>query len=221
MTIGMMTKVFENRTTAGLELASLLQSYKTMDGIVLALPRGGIPVAIEIAKYLNWPMDVFMARKIGAPFNPEFGIGAIAEGGIIVWDESWVMAVGASKQELDDLVSKEELEIQRRVDAYRGNRRPPQVKNMIVILVDDGLATGVTAQAAIRSLKLQHPKKLVLAVPVCARDTMLRLKSEADEILCVHAPFNFQAVGLWYRNFEQLSDADVIKLLSEGRKGAT
>lgn len=211
-------KVFEDRSTAGQELASLLEAYKSSDGIVLALPRGGVPVGLEVAKYLNLPFDVFVARKIGAPFNPEFGIGAIAEGGIIVWDKASVEVVGASQKELNDIVTRESAELERRVVAYRSNRRPPQVTRKTVILVDDGLATGVTAQAAIRSLKLQKPKQIILAVPVCAKDTMERLRDEVDEIVCIHAPIDFVAVGLWYRNFEQLSDDDVIQLLSQSRR---
>lgn len=210
-------KIFESRTTAGAELASLLGAYKKGDGIVLALPRGGVPVALEIAKFLTWPLDVFVARKIGAPFDPEFGIGAIAEGGIIVWDKNSIDVIAARKEELEGLVVASELEIQRRVDAYRGSRRPPQVKDKVVILADDGLATGITALAAIRSLKLQNPKKIVLAVPVCPSDTMKKLKDEADEIMCVHAPFNLVAIGLWYRDFKQLTDEDVVKILDQSR----
>lgn len=207
-----MNRIFENRTTAAKELARLLETYKDSDGIVLALPRGGVPVGLEIARYLNLPLDVFVARKIGAPFNPEYGIGAIAEGNVTVWDEDAVRAVGATKKDLQDMVARESKELERRVATYRG-LKPLEVKDKIVILVDDGLATGVTAAAAVHSLKLQKPKKIILAAPVCAQDTAQRLASEADELICVRFPENFMAVGQWYRSFEQLSDEDVIRLL--------
>lgn len=208
-------KIFEDRVQAGRELAKLLEDYKSSDAVVLALPRGGVPVAVEVAKSLNLPLDVFVARKIGAPFNPEFGIGAIAEDGVTVWDEYSVNAVGATKEELDEIVTKETRELNRRVAVYRGGRKLPKLKDKTVILVDDGLATGITAQAAIRSLRKQKPKAIVLAAPVGASDTIERLREEADQVLYLQAPYDFNAVGLWYRNFEQLSDEDVTRLLNQ------
>lgn len=210
-------KIFEDRTKAGQELARLLEAYRSKAAIVLALPRGGVPVGLEVARHLDLPLAVYVARKIGAPFNPEYGIGAIAEGNMIVWDDDAVASLGLTKEDLQATVDQETQELARRVKVYRANRKLPPFKDKIVILADDGLATGVTALAAIRSLRLQKPKKIILAAPVCARDTMERLKQEADDVICVSTPVDFMAVGLWYQSFEQLSDDDVINILSRSR----
>lgn len=184
------------------------------DAVVYALPRGGVPVGAEVAKALHAPLEVFVSRKIGAPFQPEFGIGAIAEGGVRVLNGRAVSLVNVSSEELDRMTAREETELQRRVKLYRGERPLRQPKGRMAILVDDGLATGVTAEAALVSLRKLEPKRLVLAVPVCAPETAARLESIADDVVSVLAPADLFAVGVWYDDFRQTSDAEVIELLA-------
>jgi putative phosphoribosyl transferase len=210
--------IFKDREDAGRKLAKKLMAYQGKDAIVLALPRGGIPAAVEIAKALDLPLDITVARKLGAPGYAEFGVGAIAQGGIMVLNPGSLEAVAVTEKELKDIITEETAEMERRIALYRGNRHNPQIKGKIVILVDDGLATGVTAQAAIRSLKLGQPKKLILAVPVCAQDTADIVAKEVDELICLYYPRDFTAVGVWYENFGQLNDQEVIDMLAQAHR---
>ncbi|HYF04559.1 MAG TPA: phosphoribosyltransferase [Patescibacteria group bacterium] len=209
---------FKDRSDAGKQLAQSLENLRGRDSRVLALPRGGVPVAVEIAKFLHIPMDIFVARKLGAPHNPEFGVGAIAEGGVIVFDNSTLRSLGLTQVDMQDIITEEFAEMERRIALYRGNRHNLQIGNKTVILVDDGLATGITALAAIRSLKLSKPKEIILAVPVCAQDSADNLRQEGITITCLHAPHNFMAVGLWYKNFAQTTDQEVLDILTRANK---
>ncbi|CAN5756996.1 phosphoribosyltransferase family protein [soil metagenome] len=205
---------YRNRSDAGRRLAERLAGRNFTEPIVLALPRGGVPVAIEVARVLNAPVEIFVARKIGAPDHSEFGIGAVAEGGIHVLDHRTVDLLGLTAADLKDLVDAEERELVRRVSSYRRGRPMPDLAGRDVILVDDGLATGVTAEAALLALKKLNPSRTILAAPVCAPQTRDRLAPPADEVVCAVSPNAFVAVGLWYDDFSQVSDAQVAELMT-------
>jgi putative phosphoribosyl transferase len=203
---------FTDRHDAGRQLAERLAPLRDSKPVVLALPRGGVPVAVEVAKALNAPLEVFVARKLGAPGRPELGIGAIAEGGVVVLDERAGPWRGDDDQ-LRATTAAEQAELERRVDRYRGGRPLPSLAGATVVLVDDGLATGGTARAALAALSEHRPGRLILAVPVAPPATVQRLAAEADEIVALHTPAVFRAVGQWYRHFDQTSDAEVLELL--------
>jgi putative phosphoribosyl transferase len=203
---------FADRVAAGAELADHLPG-DLVDPIVLALPRGGVPVARQVADRLGAPLEVFVARKIGAPGHAELGIGAIAEGGAVVTNEL-VRTLGLSDAAFDDLAGRAREELRRRVDRYRGGRPLPPLRARDVVLVDDGLATGVTAEAALRSLRAQAPRRLLLAVPVSSPDTARRLVPPADEVISVVSTDDLVAVGLWYEDFRQTTDDEVLALLA-------
>lgn len=207
---------FRNRTEAGRELARLLHGHDLTDPVVLGLPRGGVPVAAEVAAALRAPLEVFVARKLGAPGRPEVGIGAIAEGGGLVVDRSAVEFLELADDDVAALAAPEWQELERRVQLYRRGQGLPGLTGRDVVVVDDGLATGVTAEAALRALREQRPRTLVLAVPACAASTAQRLRGEADEVLCALTPPDFTAVGRWYEDFAQTSDAEVLELLGRG-----
>lgn len=206
--------LFEDRKDAGCQLADRLGKYRSDDVIVLALPRGGVPVAYEIARALGAPLDVIVARKLGAPMQPELGIGAIAPGGVMLVDERRVAALGLSDEDLEAVAEKERAEVERRLNRYRGDGLP-EVRGRTVILVDDGLATGVTARAAIHAVRRLGPARVVLAIPVCAAETAAMLADEVEDLFCVSTPEQFVAVGVWYGDFSQTTDAEVIELLEE------
>src|SRR5215469_987838 len=188
--------------------------------LVLALPRGGVAVAREVADALAAPLDVLVTRKIGYPPQPELGVGAIAEGGDPVYDEQFVYRLGLSHEDLEPVVARERAELDRRVRVYRGGRPPPDVAGRLVILVDDGLATGVTARAALRSLRSRSAGQTVLAVPVAAPSSAAAMLREADSVVALALPETFRAVGEWYVSFGQLTDSDVLKLLDrDGEAG--
>lgn len=208
--------MFRDRRDAGLQLADEVSRLGLVDPVVLALPRGGVPVAVEVAAALAAPCDVFVARKVGAPANPEFGIGAIAEGGAVVATDA-VDALQLSEHDFAELAEAERGELARRVQRYRGGRGLPDLAGRDVVLVDDGLATGVTAAAALTALRAHAPRRLVLAVPVGAHQTVARMRRLADEVVCVTMPRDFYAVGQWYQNFEQTTDAEVLDLLAQSR----
>jgi len=211
---------FRDRVDAGRRLAQRLAAMELGSPVVLALPRGGVPVAAEIAAEWGAPMDVFVARKVGAPGHEELGIGAVAEGldGIVMSDTARQLGIG--DREMQQLAARAHRELDRRVALYRGDRSLPELAGRDVVLVDDGLATGVTAEAALRSLRLKEPARLILAVPVCARETATRLGAVADEVVCAEAPVQFFAVGQWYQNFSQTTDDEVLDLLERGRAAA-
>jgi len=209
-----MDERFQNRTEAGRRLAAALVRYAGRnDVLVLGLPRGGVPVAFEIASALDAPLDVFIVRKLGLPGHEEFGIGAIASGGMRIVDESVLRAYGVDADTLDQITTRELRELGGREQLYRDGRPFPAIENRIVILVDDGLATGSTMRAAVAALREKRPREIVVAVPVGARETCAAMAALADEIVCLETPDPFYAVGLWYMNFEQTEDEEVHDLL--------
>lgn len=214
-------KRFENRTQAGRYLAKKLTTYAhARDAIVLGLPRGGVVVAFEIAKELKLPLDIFLVRKLGVPGYEELAMGAIASGGIRVMNEEVLQGVRVSDSAIEAVAEREERELKRRETAYRNHRPQLNLKGLTVILVDDGLATGATMRAAALALQKQHPKKLVIAVPVASQDACDMLRSEADEIICGEIPSPFYAVGAWYQDFSQTTDDEVRQLLAASEQPA-
>lgn len=210
---------FRDRRDAGGQLALALEPYRREGPVVFALPRGGVPVAYEVARALGAPLDVLVARKLGAPDQPEFGIGAVAPGGVRVLNEYAVGRLGIPAEYLDRITARETAEVERRLRHFRGDRPETPVAGRTAILVDDGLATGVTARAAIESLRLGGPGRLVLAAPVCAAQTAERLRPEVDDLVCLLCPPDLGAIGFWYVNFDQTPDEEVVALLEEARRG--
>jgi predicted phosphoribosyltransferase len=205
---------FRDRIEAGQVLASQLRDYAHRpDVLVLALPRGGVPVAFEVARELDAPMDVFLVRKLGMMGHEEFAIGAIASGGVRVINEEAVRSFGISNAEIEAVTAEEQLELERRERRYRGNRPPPEIAGRTIILVDDGLATGSTMRAAVAALRQERPARIVVAVPTAAPETCADLGAEVDDIVCAITPEPFYAVGLWYEDFGQTSDEEVHDLL--------
>lgn len=204
---------FADRAEAGALLARRLSGMPLSDPVVLALPRGGVPVALPVARELSAPLDVLVTRKIGYPAQPELGVGAIAEGGDPVFDRDLLARLGLTEEDLADVVARERRELARRVAVYRGDRPLTELKGRDVIVVDDGLATGGTARAALRAVRAQGCRVTLLAVPVGAPETVRRCRTEADEVVVLATPGWFQAVGQWYEHFGQLTDADVVELL--------
>lgn len=204
---------YADRAEAGRVLAERLVPLDVHDAVVLALPRGGVPVGHEIARRLGAPLDVLVTRKIGYPPQPELGVGAIAEGGAPVFDHDLLNRLGLSEDDLAETVAAERAELERRVAVYRGGRSLPDPSGRPVIVVDDGLATGGTARAALRALRERGPSRLILAVPVGAAETVRAMDAEADDVIVPAAPWEFRAVGQWYRDFDQLTDRDVLTWL--------
>jgi predicted phosphoribosyltransferase len=206
---------FADRRDAGRRLAERLLALTDEEPVVVALPRGGVPVASEVARTLGAPLEILAVRKLGAPHNPEYGIGAIAEDGTRVFDPEALAVLGIDNAALAAIVARESEELRRRVAAYRGDRHPIELKGRTVVVVDDGVATGVTDTAALRSVRRKHPRRLILAVPVAAPDSLARLREEADDVFCLLAPALLYGVGQWYRDFSQVSDDQVIAALNE------
>ncbi len=208
---------FADRREAGRRLGELLTRFAGAQTLVLALPRGGVPVAFEVAQALGAELDVLVVRKIGAPYHEELGIGAIVDGTPpqAVIDEDLARAVGASAEYLETQKARQLAEIQRRKRAYRGERPEPKVAGRTVIVVDDGIATGGTMKAALRALRAHNPKRLIVAVPVAPPDTLAELESECDEVVCPERPPIFYAVGSHYGDFTQTEDWEVTSLLAQ------
>jgi putative phosphoribosyl transferase len=215
-----MERAFENRQEAGRQLAAKLENYAGHDNvIVLGLPRGGVPVAYEVAKRLRAPLDLFIVRKLGVPGFEELAAGAIASGGVRVLNEDVVRSIPYADEAIEAVTAKETTELERREQIYREGRPPPELRGRIVILVDDGLATGATMRAAVKALRQRGAAKIVVAVPVGPPDTCRELAEEADETICLSTPVFFQAVGQYYEDFSQTSDEDVRELLSQAARG--
>lgn len=206
---------FHDRREAGRRLAERLEERRFDHPVVLALPRGGVPVAYEVATRLAAPLDLVLVRKIGAPFNPEFGIGAVVDGAapVTLMDRELVRRLGVDEAYVAGAVRAELAEIERRRALYLKGRRPAEVRGRTAIVVDDGIATGSTMRVALRALRAQGPARLVMAVPVAPPDTLAELAAECDETVCLLVPEAFGAVGAFYRDFRQLDDAEVVALL--------
>ena len=211
--------IFTDRSQAGRILASKLSEYARRDDVlVLALPRGGVPVAYEIAIALDVPLDVFVVRKVGLPGHEELAIGAIASGGSRLLNEDVIEAYDVDPRDVDDVLRREQAELERREHEYRGDRRFPDLTAKTVILVDDGLATGSTMQVAVEALRREGAKRIVVAVPVAPPETCAAFRHIADAIICAVTPEPFYAVGLWYADFSQTTDEEVRELLEAGRR---
>lgn len=207
--------VFLNRREAGEKLSQALQKYRNEELVVIGIPRGGVVVAAQVARVLEASLDVLIPRKIGAPHNSEVAIGAVTQDGTMIKDEVMVEFLGISDSQLGDLASRAKQEISRRVYTYRGGRPATEMRNKTVIVVDDGIATGYTIKAALQSVRKSEAQRLVLAVPVAPADTLAELNKLVDDLMCLHTPELFYAVGQFYREFDQTTDEEVIELLTE------
>ena len=207
---------FRDRREAGRVLAGYLNAYAhRQDVVVLALPRGGVPVGFEIASALHAPLDVFVIRKLGVPWHQELAMGAIASGGVRVINDEVVHMLRVPAAAIDQVVDEEQRELERRERLYRDDQPFPDISGKVAILVDDGLATGSSMRAAVRALRQHHPARIVIATPVGAPDTCAAFRDEVDEVVCAMTPEFFQAVGLWYEQFDQTSDQEVRDLLAQ------
>lgn len=206
---------FKNRSEAGQQLAAALTKYKDQRSVVLALPRGGVPVAAEVAMLLKAPLDLVLVRKIGVPMQPELAMGAVVDGGepIVVRNEDVIQLTGIDEAEFQSVCAQELAEIERRRQRYLGNRERVDVAGRVAIIVDDGIATGATTRAALRATRLRHPKKLVLAVPVAPTESLAAMREEADDVICLEDHEPFGAIGFYYYDFRQISDEEVIEAL--------
>jgi predicted phosphoribosyltransferase len=218
--------LFRDRADAGQKLAKALHRYKSRHPIILALPRGGVPVAAEVAKSLEAPLDLILVRKIGVPIQPELAMGAVVDGDepMVVRNTDVIETTGVSEQRFDAICQQELAEIERRRQRYLGDRARSAIKGQVLIIIDDGIATGATTLAAIRALRKREPRELVLAVPVAPLETLEKLHAEVDAVVCLDTPTDFEAIGLYYRDFHQVSDEEVIATLKRfpaNRTGAS
>jgi putative phosphoribosyl transferase len=207
---------FVDRSEAGLRLAQALLAFRSQRPVILALPRGGVPVAAEVAAVLDAPLDLVLVRKIGVPAQPELAMGAVVNGGapIVVRNEDVIALAGVDETEFEAVRDRELAEIERRRGLYVGNRVPASVEGRTAIVVDDGIATGATTKAALRAIRLRRPARLVLAVPVAPTDTLAALREEADEVVCLESHAAFGAIGFYYVDFRQLSDQEVKDIIA-------
>jgi len=207
---------FRNRIEAGRKLAAALVSYRDKRPVVLALPRGGVPVAAEVASTLSAPLDLILVRKIGVPFEPELAMGAVVDGGssIIVRNEDVIRHAGIEEVEFQAVCETQLAEIERRRERYLGNRERADVTGRTAIVVDDGIATGATIRAALRATRMRNPQRLVLAVPVAPTESLAELQDEADDLVCLENHEMFGAIGYYYDDFRQVADEDVIEILA-------
>ena len=210
---------FSNRRDAGRQLAAALAHYRAKHAIVLALPRGGVPVAAEIAMALNAPLDLVLVRKIGVPYQPELAMGAVADAGdpLVARNDQVIALAGVEDSEFDAVCDAELAEIERRRKRYLGQRRRADVAGRVAIVVDDGIATGATTRAALRATRLRQPRELVLAVPVAPTEAVAAMREEADRVVCLEDYEPFGAIGLYYSDFRQVSDREVIETLARSR----
>ena len=207
---------FKNRTEAGQLLAEALKAYAgRTDVLTLGLPRGGVPVAFEVAQALKAPLDLMLVRKLGVPGQEELAMGAIATGGIRILNQELVEGLNISDAALEAVVNKEKRELERREHAYRGDRPAPEIRNRCIILIDDGVATGATMRAAVSALRQQQPMQIIIGTPVAPPDAVENLKQEANEVICLATPEGFSAIGHWYISFPQTSDEEVRALLDQ------
>ena len=212
---------FFDRSDAGRRLAKLFEQYVGQpDIVVLALPRGGVPVAFEVADYLNAPLDIMLVRKVGVPGHRELALGAIASGDVMIMNESIVTGLGISEAEIAPVVEQEKRELERREQLYRGDLPASEIAAKTVIIVDDGIATGATMRAAVAAVQQQQPKRVLVGAPTAARDSCEVIRNEVDELVCVDIPEPYIAVGCWYRNFDQTTDEEVRSLLHKARQRA-
>ncbi len=217
----MTSELFRDRRDAGRALAGLLGTYgHRRDVVVLALPRGGVPVAYEVAQALQLPLDLLVVRKLGVPGQEEYAMGAIASGGQRVLDLAVVRALAIPDAAVDEVTRREQQELERRERLYRGDRPAPALRGHTAIVIDDGLATGSTMRAAVQALRMREPARIVVAVPVASAESCAALRNEADEVVCVRTPSPFRAVGLWYQDFSQTGDDEVRELLESARRHA-
>lgn len=207
--------MFQNRKHAGILLAKKLMEFKDSNALVLGLPRGGVPVAFEIAVAIHSPMDVLTVRKIGSPHQPEFGVGALCEDDQPIWNESTLTRLGLKPEDLGNTVEMETERIQNQIQLFRQGRKAPSVTKKLVIVVDDGLATGATMSAAVKYLKKKGASKIVVAIPVAARRSIRKLRARVDKFVTLHEPEDLRSVGEWYDDFTQVSDEEVIFLLNQ------
>lgn len=207
---------FRDRSEAGRRLAKALAAYKAQKPVILALPRGGVPVAAEVAAVLDAPLDLILVRKIGAPMQPELAIGAVVDGGqpIIVRNEDIIQLAGVSEAEFEAMCAAELTEIERRRGRYLGDRARVEVGGRVTIVIDDGIATGATMRAALRATRVRNPQKLVLAIPVAATATLIEMRQEADAVICLEAHERLRAIGWFYEDFTQVADEQVIAALA-------
>jgi len=211
--------LFKDRRQAGEKLAELLRQYKGQQPLILAVPRGGVAVAEPIWETLGGDLDLVITRKLGAPYQPELAIGAVSGDGFVMLNDNIVSHLNVSEDYVKEAAEKEQEEIKRRLKLYRGHRPLPEVNQRLVILIDDGVATGYTLLAALRSLQEKKPARLVLAVPVGPPDTFDKLEKEVDDLVFVKAPENFAAVGQFYRKFNQTSDQEVLEIMKKTWQG--
>jgi len=207
---------FKDRSAAGRKLALALAAYKDQQPVVLALPRGGVPVAAEVAAALDAPLDLILVRKIGVPYQPELAMGAVVDGDepLVVRNENVIRFAGIDESGFNAVCDSELAEIERRRQRYLGSRERVEVAGRTAIVIDDGIATGATTRAALRATRMRKPKKLILAVPVASTDSLAAIRQEADEVVCLEAPTDLRAIGFYYSNFLPVSDKEVIKLLA-------
>ena len=207
---------FTDRTDAGRRLAKALAGYKGQRAVILALPRGGVPVAAEVASALDAPLDLVLVRKIGVPYQPELAMGAVVDGQhpVVVRNEDIISLSGVTEQQFNAVRDEQLAEIERRRKLYLGDRPHPEIAGRVVIVVDDGIATGATTRAALQAIRMRKPRKLVLAVPVAPTDTLAKLRNEAGDIVCLEDYEDFGAIGLFYSDFTQVSDREVIDMLA-------
>ncbi len=210
---------FRDRADAGRKLAKELAGRVDRETIVVALPRGGVVVGYHVARALGLPLDIMLVRKLGAPFNPELGVGAIAEGGVRILDDAAIEILALAPSQVEAIEARERVELERRSRTFRGEEPPLRLARKTVVLVDDGVATGGTARAATEALRRRGVARIILAVPVGPPDTLEALKAETDEVVCLLSPPDFTAVGEWYDRFPQTSDEEVVGLLRDARRG--